>query len=67
MSEQQAQQEISAVAARLETMYPATNHGHGVRLYPLWRTPFNQAGNLLPTLAIALAVVVFVLFMCVQT
>lgn len=59
---EQAQHEISAVASRLETMYPATNRGHGVRLYPLWRTPFNQAGNLLPTLAIAVAVVGFVLF-----
>ncbi|HET9408958.1 MAG TPA: ABC transporter permease [Candidatus Sulfotelmatobacter sp.] len=59
---EQAQQEISAVASRLETMYPATNRGHGVKLYPLWRTPFNQAGNLLSTLAIATAVVGFVLF-----
>src|SRR5260370_13723846 len=58
---EQAQAEISAVAKRLETDYPATNRGRGVRLYPLWKTPFNNAGALLPTLSIALAVVCFVL------
>jgi macrolide transport system ATP-binding/permease protein len=58
---EQAQAEISAVAARLEAAYPATNRGRGIRLYPLWQTPFNNAGALLPTLSIALAVVVFVL------
>ncbi len=58
---QQAQAEISAIASRLERDYPATNRGLGVRLYPLWQTPFNNAGTLLPTLSIALAVVVFVL------
>ena len=58
---QQAQAEISAVAKRLETEYPATNRGRGIRLFALWQTPFNNAGTLLPTLGIALAVVVFVL------
>jgi predicted permease len=57
----QAQAEISAVAKRLETTYPATNRGRGIKLWPLWQTPFNNAGTLLPTLSIALAVVVFVL------
>jgi predicted permease len=57
----QAQAEISAVAKRLETAYPATNRGRGIKLYPLWQTPFNNAGTLLPTLSIALAVVIFVL------
>jgi predicted permease len=57
----QAQAEISAVAQRLEAEYPATNRGRGIKLYPLWQTPFNNAGALLPTLSIALAVVVFVL------
>jgi len=58
---QQAQQEISAVAQRLETDYPATNRGRGIKLWPLWQTPFNNAGTLLPTLEIMLAVAVFVL------
>jgi predicted permease len=58
---QQAQAEISAIAKRLEEQYPATNRGRGIRLYPLWQTPFNNAGTLLPTLSIALGVVVFVL------
>jgi macrolide transport system ATP-binding/permease protein len=58
---QQAQAEISAVAARLEHDYPATNRGRGVRLFPLWKTPFNNAGTLFPTLSVALAVVCFVL------
>lgn len=57
----QAQQEISAVAARLESEYPDTNRGRGIKLWPLWQTPFNNAGTLLPTLEIMLAVVVFVL------
>jgi predicted permease len=57
----QAQAEISAVAQRLEAGYPATNRGRGIKLYPLWQTPFNNANTLLPTLSIALAVVVFVL------
>ena len=58
---EQAQQEMSAVAKRLETDFPATNRGRGIRLWPLWQTPFNNAGTLLPTLGIMLAVVVFVL------
>src|SRR5713226_1078100 len=57
----QAQQEISAAAKRLETDYPDTNRGRGIKLWPLWQTPFNNAGTLLPTLEIMLAVVVFVL------
>jgi len=57
----QAQQEISAVAQRLETDYPATNRGRGIKLWPLWQTPFNNANTLLPTLEIMLAVVAFVL------
>jgi putative ABC transport system permease protein len=58
---EQAQQEMSAIAKRLETDYPATNRGRGIKLWPLWQTPFNNAGTLLPTLGIMLAVVVFVL------
>ncbi len=58
---EQAQAEISAVAQRLAAAYPATNRGHGVKLMPLWETPFNNAGTLLPTLRIALAVACLVL------
>ncbi|HET8923155.1 MAG TPA: ABC transporter permease [Candidatus Acidoferrum sp.] len=57
----QAQQEISAVAQRLETDYPATNRGRGIQLWPLWQTPFNNARTLLPTLEIMVVVVAFVL------
>src|SRR6266700_2650257 len=57
----QAQQEISAVAKTLENDYPATNRGRGIKLWPLWQTPFNNANTLLPTLEIMLTVVVFVL------
>src|SRR5467141_3759539 len=57
----QAQEEISAAAKRLEADYPATNRGRGIKLYPLWQTPFNNAHTLLPTLEIMFAVVVFVL------
>ena len=61
VSRMQAQQEISAIAARLETSYPATNRGAGFGLWPLWQTPFNNAGTLLPTLEVMAAVVAFVL------
>ena len=61
VSRAQGQQEISAIAARLETNYPATNRGHGIGLWPLWQTPFNNAGTLLPTLEVMGAVVAFVL------
>ena len=60
VTRQQAQQEISAVASRLEADYPATNRGHGLKLWPLWQTPFNNAGTLRPTLEIMLAVAAFV-------
>ena len=58
---EQAQAEVSAVASRLENEYPATNKGRGIRLFPLWKTPFNQAGNLAPALEISLASVFLVL------
>ena len=58
---ERAQQELSAIAKRLENDYPATNRGRSVQLWPLWQTPFNNANTLLPTLGIMLAVVVFVL------
>jgi macrolide transport system ATP-binding/permease protein len=57
----QAQSQISAVARRLEIEYPITNRGRGIQLYPLWQTPFNGAGTLLPTLRISLLVACFVL------
>jgi putative ABC transport system permease protein len=57
----QAQGELSAIASRLENDYTATNRGRGFRLYPLWQTPFNGAGTLLPTLRIALMVACLVL------
>jgi predicted permease len=58
---EQAQAEMSSVMARLERDFPETNRGRGVRVYPLWQTPFNNAGALLPTLGIALLVVASVL------
>lgn len=61
VTHEQAQQEISAVAKRLETDYPDSNRGRGIRLWPLWQTPFNNAATLLPTLEIMTVVVVFVL------
>lgn len=57
----QAQQEISALAARLEAEYPATNRGRGIKVWPLWQTPFNHAGHLLPTFEIMVVVTMFVL------
>jgi macrolide transport system ATP-binding/permease protein len=61
VTREQAQAEISAVAKRLEAAYPPTNRGRGIKLLPLWQTPFNNAATLLPTLRIALAVACLVL------
>jgi macrolide transport system ATP-binding/permease protein len=57
----QAEAEMSAVAQRLQTEYPATNRGRGIKLLRLWQSPFNGAAAMLPTLGIGLGVVVFVL------
>jgi macrolide transport system ATP-binding/permease protein len=57
----QAQQQISAIAARLQTSYPETNRGRSIRIWALWQTPFNQAGELGPMLEVMIAVVAFVL------
>jgi predicted permease len=61
VSRAQAQQEVSAIASRLEMNYPATNRGWGIGLWPLWQTPFNNAGSLLPTLEVMVVVVALVL------
>jgi predicted permease len=58
---EQAQAELSAIGQRLEAAYPDTNRGRGFKLYPLWQTPFNGAGTLLPTLRISLVVACLVL------
>ena len=58
---EQAQEEISTVAKRLETQYPATNRGHDIKLMPLWKAPFNGAAAMLPTLEITLVVAFVVL------
>src|SRR6266853_1770012 len=61
VTRQQADAELHAISQRLEKDYPETNRGHDLPLSPLWRTPFNQAGNMTSTLAITMAVVFFVL------
>jgi predicted permease len=61
VSIEQAQSELSTVAKRLENEYAETNRGRGVKIFPLWKTPFNQAGSLAPTLGVSLVAVFFVL------
>jgi macrolide transport system ATP-binding/permease protein len=61
VTRQQAQAELSAIAQRLENDYPDTNRGQGFELLPLWKTPFNAAGNLSPALAITTGVAFLVL------
>ena len=61
VSRAQAQQQISAIAARLQTSYPATNRGRGIGIWPLWQTPFNHARTMGPTLEVMVVVVAFVL------
>ena len=62
VTQQQAQQEFAAISQRLESTYPGTNRGRGIKPWPLWQTPFNNAATLLPTLETMLVVVVCVLF-----
>src|SRR5207253_7750057 len=57
----QAQAELNSIAQRLENDFPETNRGHGIEIFPLWKTPFNGAGNMSPTLGITAAVAFFVL------
>jgi predicted permease len=59
---ERAQAELSAIGDRLAAAYPETNRGLNFKLYPLWQTPFNQAGNMLSTLRISLVVACLVLF-----
>src|SRR5262252_170000 len=61
VSRQQAHAELNSISERLEKDFPDTNRGHDNQLVPLWKTPFNGAGNMSPTLAIAMAVVFLVL------
>src|SRR5438477_1634323 len=61
VTRQQGDAELHAISQRLEKDYPETNRGHDLSLSPLWRTPFNQAGNMTSTLTITMAVVFFVL------
>jgi len=61
VTRQQAQAELGAIAQRLENDYPEADRGHGLQIFPLWKTPFNAVGNLSPTLAITTGVAFFVL------
>src|SRR5947209_6001866 len=61
VSREQAQEEILAIAARLQSSYPGTNRGRSIGIWPLWQTPFNNAHTLLPTLEVMVVVVAFVL------
>ncbi|HEY2823948.1 MAG TPA: ABC transporter permease [Gemmatimonadales bacterium] len=55
------EQELQAIARRLEARYPETNKGRSIQLYPLYKAPFNAAGELFPTLRIGAVVAFFVL------
>ena len=61
VARQQGEAELSAIAKRLENDFPETNRGHGIEIFPLWKTPFNGAAGISPTLGITAAVVFFVL------
>jgi macrolide transport system ATP-binding/permease protein len=61
ISRAQAQEQISAIAARLQTIYPATNRERSIGIWPLWQTPFNHARTMGPTLEVMVVVVAFVL------
>src|SRR3954462_7711100 len=52
VTRQQAQAELNSISQRLENDFPETNRGQQNELVPLWKTPFNGAGNMSSTLAI---------------
>jgi predicted permease len=58
---ERAQAEISAIAARLERDNPNFDRGRGVRVLPLWDSPFDNAKELKPTLRVMTIVCAFVL------
>jgi putative ABC transport system permease protein len=55
---EQAQREMSAIAAALETEYPASNSGYGVRVRPMIDA---VAGDIRPTLRLLMAAVAVLL------
>src|SRR5690349_14037029 len=61
VTRQQAQAELNSISQRLENDFTDTDRGHANELVPLWKTPFNGAGNMSPTLGITMAVVFLVL------
>jgi predicted permease len=61
----QAEQELATIAKRLEVEYPATNRGRGIKLFPLWKDPFNGASEQLPVMKLSsAAVLILLLIVC---
>jgi predicted permease len=56
VSRKQAQAAASVLARQLEQSYPDTNKQVGLRLLPLWKSPYGGQALLLPVLSILLAV-----------
>src|ERR1041385_4856412 len=61
VTREQAQAELNSIAQRLENDFPETNRGHGIEIIPLWKTPFNGAGNMSQTLGTTMSVAFLVL------
>jgi predicted permease len=64
VTREQAEEELSGIAKRLEADYPATNRGRGIQLFPLSNHPFDHAAEQLPVLKIS-SVVTFLLLLIV--
>lgn len=61
----QAEEELASIAKRLEAEYPATNRGRGIKLFPLWKDPFNGASEQLPVMKLSsAAVLILLLIVC---
>ena len=61
VSRDEAQASLTVAATRLALTFPDVERGRGIRVLPLWETPFNAARELAPMLRVAVVVVVFVL------
>lgn len=65
VTREQAEEELSGIAKRLEVEYPATNRARLIRLFPLWKDPFNGASEQLPVLKLSsAAVLILLLIVC---
>jgi predicted permease len=61
VSVEAGQAQVNAVARRLESDFPNDDRGRGIRIFPLWDNPFDNAKDLKPVLRVGAFVSALVL------